>query len=83
MTGTPGGGSLPDEPDLHYDDPYDWLRGPRGHRGHRGRAGWEGPPGPPGSPGPEDPAAPFSSMGMGDLPFLNLSTITAGVENSL
>ena len=35
MTGTPGGGGPLDEPDLDYDDPYDWLRGPRGHRGHR------------------------------------------------
>ena len=32
MMGAPGGGP-PDEPDLDYDDPYDWLRGPRGHCG--------------------------------------------------
>ena len=81
--GTPGGGGPPDEPDLDYDDPYDWLRGPRGHRGHQGRAGQEGPPGPPGPLGPQGPAAPFSSMGMGDLPSLNLSTTTVGVKNSL
>ena len=31
----------------------------------------------------QDPAAPFSSTGMGDLPSLNLSTTTVGVENSL
>ena len=30
MTGTPGGGGPPDEPDPDYDNPYDWLRGPRG-----------------------------------------------------
>ena len=83
MTGTPGGGGPPDEPDLDYDDPYDWLRGPRGHHGHRGRAGQEGLPGPPGPLGPQGPAAPFFSMGMGDLPSLNLSTTTVGVENSL
>ena len=77
MTGIPGGGGPPDEPDPDYDDPYDWLRGPRGHHGHRGQAGWEGPP------GPQGPAAPFSSTGMGDLPLLNLSTTTVGVENSL
>ena len=39
MTGTPGGGRLPDEPDPDYDNPYDWLRGPRGHRGHCGHQG--------------------------------------------
>ena len=83
MTGAPGGGRPPDEPDPDYDDPYDWLRGPRGHRGHRGRAGRKGPPGPPGPLGPQGPAAPFSSTGMGDLPSLNLSTTTVGVENSL
>ena len=70
-------------PDPDYDDPYDWLRGPRGHCGHQGQAGWEGPLGPPGPPGPQGPAAPFSSTGMGDLPSLNLSTTRVGVENSL
>ena len=83
MTGAPGGGRPPDEPDPDYDNPYDWLRGPRGHCGHGGQAGWEGPPGPPGPPGPQGPATPFSSTGMGDLPSLNLSTTTVGVENSL
>ena len=83
MTGTPGGGGPPDEPDPDYDNSYDWLRGPRGHRGHQGQAGQEGPPGPPGPPGPQGPAAPFSSTGIGDLPSLNLSTTTVGVENSL
>ena len=39
--------------------------------------------GPPGPLGPQGPAAPFSSTGMGDLPLLNLSTTTVGVENSL
>ena len=77
MTGTPGGGRPLDEPDPDYNDPYDWLRGPRGHRGQAGR---EGPPGP---PGPQGPAAPLSSTGMGDLPSLNLSTTTVGVKNSL
>ena len=36
MTGAPGGGGPLDEPDPHYDDPYDWLRGPRGHHGQAG-----------------------------------------------
>ena len=83
MTGAPGGGRPLDEPDPDYDDPYDWLRGPRGHCGHQGRAGREVPPGPPGPLGPQGPAVPFSSTGMGDLPLLNLSTTTVGVENSL
>ena len=83
MTGAPGGGGPLDEPDPDYNDPYDWLRGPRGHHGHRGQAGREGPLGPPGPPGTQGPAAPFSSTGMGDLPSLNLSTTTVGVENSL
>ena len=83
MTGAPGGGRPLDEPDPDYNNPYDWLRGPRGHRRHRERAGREGPLGPPGPPGPQGPAAPFSSTGMGDLPLLNLSTSTVGVENSL
>ena len=34
MTGGPGGGEPSDDPDPDYDDPYDWLRGPRGHHGH-------------------------------------------------
>ena len=34
--GIPGGGGPPDEPDPDYDDPYNWLRGPRGHRGQAG-----------------------------------------------
>ena len=34
MMGTPGGGSPPDEPYPDYNNPYDWLRGPRGHNGH-------------------------------------------------
>ena len=80
MTGTPGGGRPPDEPDPDYDDPYDWLRGPRGHRGHQGQAGQEGPPG---LPGPQGPAAPFTSTGMGEIPSLNFSTTTVGIENSL
>ena len=83
MTSAPGGGRPLDEPDPDYDDPYDWLRGPRGHRGHRGQAGQEGPLGPPGPLGPQGLAAPFSSTGMGDFPSLNLSTTTVGVENSL
>ena len=36
MMGAPGGGGPPDEPDPDYDDPYDWLGGPRGHRGRAG-----------------------------------------------
>ena len=34
MAGAREGGGPLDEPDPDYDDPYDWVRGPRGHRGH-------------------------------------------------
>ena len=37
--GAPGGSGPQDEPDPDYDDPYDWLWGPRGHRRHRGHTG--------------------------------------------
>ena len=83
MVGAPGGGGSLDEPDPDYDDPNDWLRGPRRHRGHRGQAGQEGPPGPLRPLGPQGPVTPFTSMGMGEIPSLNLSTTTVGVENSL
>ena len=42
-----------------------------------------GPQGPEGPPGPQWPVAPFSSTGVGELPSLNFSTTTVGVENSL